>query len=148
MVCIGVVATVNDRSAGLYLPRSFRCMESDHTIGEWDDTSTKAPRCAQCGQALRPDVYLYPETPNYQQMNIFGLPCEAEIVILLGFMMLDQWNNGVPNIARRSSAYVLSMSLRPPFFSSEVHHHINYDLAEAIPELAALITQQKQQLEY
>lgn len=146
MVCIGVTATVNDRSAGLYLPRLLYGIRPYYW--RWDDTSTKAPRCAQCGQALRPDVYLYPETPNYQQMNIFGLPCEAEIVILLGFMMLDQWNNGVPNIARRSSAYVLSMSLRPPFFSSEVHHHINYDLAEAIPELAALITQQKQQLEY
>jgi NAD-dependent deacetylase len=96
----------------------------------------KAPRCASCGNLVRPDVVWFGEMLPAEEWNKSVRAAErSEVFLAVGTSAAVYPAASLPQIARRGGAYVVEVNVEPTEISRAVDETILGKAGEILPAL-------------
>ena len=120
--------------------RRVKCAGEDTVVERWDETGELPPRCAVCGDHLRPDVVWFGELlPEAALQRAWQVAEECDLFLSIGTSNLVEPAAALPWLAHRSGATVLVIN---PTTEGQRHgagiHHLQGPAGELLPALVGV----------
>ncbi|MCS7155672.1 MAG: NAD-dependent deacylase [Bacteroidetes bacterium] len=117
-----------------------RCVACQRPWVEPDTELKEPPRCAHCGELVRPDVVWFGEPlPEEAWMRAEAAARRAEVFLVIGTSAVVYPAAWLPEIAWESGAYTVEINLEPTALSDRVHDSVRERATAALVRLLELL---------
>lgn len=99
----------------------------------------RPPVCSECGDSMRPNVVLFGESLDDDNLTVaYEKASACDVCIVVGTSAVVYPANMIPQIAKRQSSFVIEINPHETELSSSVDVSIRGKAAEVLPELLDL----------
>jgi len=121
--------------------RRVKCSRDGTIAATWDDSSPReAPRCAQCGAFLRPDVVWFEEMlPAAALLQAEAAAAACAVMLVVGTSAEVYPAAALPETARAHGATVVEINPRPTALSAGADHVLRGPAGVVLPALLAAV---------
>jgi NAD-dependent deacetylase len=121
--------------------RRVKCSRDGTIVATWDDSSPReAPRCAQCGAFLRPDVVWFEETlPDDALARAEHAARDCDVLLVVGTAAEVYPAAMLPAYARHHGAAIVEINPNPTRLSDRVDFVLRGPSGIVLPALVAAV---------